>query len=88
MKQRASARAVQNDQPAFSEQDATLNGTRVLSEPVDRLGGLLDSPESSQTLPAGQGRLLLYDGLIISCNLEEQTGVETVYGITAAKEKS
>ena len=29
------------------------------------LGGLLDSPESSQTLPAGQGRLLLYDGLII-----------------------
>ena len=85
--QRASARAVQNDQPAFSEQDATLNGTRVLSEPVDRLGGLLDSPESSQTLPAGQGRLLLYDGLIISCNLEEQTGVETVYGVTAAKEK-
>ena len=85
--QRASARAERNDQPAFSEQDATLNGTRILAQPVDRLSGLQETPESTQTLPAGQGRLLLYDGLIVSCNLEEQTGVETVYGVTAVKEK-
>ena len=85
--QRASSRAVRNNQPAFSAKDTTLNGTLIIAKPVDHLAGLLESPESTQTLPAGQGRLLLYDGLIISCNLEEQTGVETVYGVTAVKEK-
>lgn len=84
--QRASARAEKNDLPALSLDDAVINGTALMRKSIDHLAQVIGDPDSSQNLPAGQGRLLLYDGLIAACNLEEQTGVETLRGFTVVSD--
>ena len=84
--QRASARAERNAMTAFEAGDALLNGTKVIYAASEQLARLLGDPVSSHNLPSGQGRLLMYDGLIAAVNLEEQTGVETIYGLTVVSD--
>ena len=43
----------------------------------------LGEPNEVQTLPAGGGRILLYDGAAVRLGLDEATGAEVVLGVTA-----
>ena len=43
----------------------------------------LGEPNEVQTLPAGGGRILLYDGAAVQLGLDEATGAEVVLGVTA-----
>ena len=57
-------------------------GVNALGMQVSELVSLLGEPVEVQTLPANQGRLLLYEGAAIELMLHEQTGAEIVCGVS------
>lgn len=67
----------------FGEEDLTVNGSRVLGAEAYALVQALGEPNEVQTLPAGGGRILLYDGAAVQLGLDEATGAEVVLGVTA-----
>ena len=67
----------------FGEEDLTVNGSRVLGAEAYALVQALGEPNEVQTLPAGGGRILLYDGAAVQLELNEATGAEVVRGVTA-----
>ena len=84
--QSSQAKVIKNQEAAFSGADALLNGESFLSVEVYRIIARLGEPESVQSLPGSQGRLLLYPGAVFSCNLEEMTGVERIDALTVASD--
>lgn len=67
----------------FGEADLTVNGSRVIGAEAYALVQALGEPNEVQTLPAGGGRILLYDGAAVQLGLDEATGAEVVLGVTA-----
>ena len=67
----------------FGEADLTVNGSRVIGAEAYALVQALGEPDEVQTLPAGGGRILLYDGAAVRLGLDEATGAEIVLGVTA-----
>ena len=76
--------AIANDAAMFSEQDLQIMDHQALGTPVYELVSLLGEPVEVQELPAGGGRILLYEGAAIQLGLDEQTGVEIVLGVTVS----
>ena len=61
-KQRSTAVLTASDAAMFGEEDLTVNESRVLGAEAYALVQALGEPNEVQTLPAGGGRILLYDG--------------------------
>ena len=59
-------------------------GHPALGTPVYELVSWLGEPVEVQTLPAGGGRILLYEGAVVQLGLEEQTGEEIVWGLSVS----
>ena len=74
-----------NSQTRFSSTDNILLGESVIGIPVYELVSFLGEPQEVQTLPGGNGRLLLYDGMIIGANMEIETGVENVVSLSVTE---
>ena len=72
----------QNDAAVFTEEDMTVMGTKALGVPVYEWIAAMGEPVEMQTLPAGGGRLLLYEGAAVTLGLDEATGVEVVQGVS------
>ena len=71
-----------NDAPVFMEEDMTVMGTKALGIPVYDWIMAMGEPVEVQTLPAGGGRILLYEGAAVTLGLDDATGVELVQGIS------
>lgn len=82
-RQQRVALAAKNAQAMFGESDLQVMAHRALGVPVYELVALLGEPVEVQTLPAGGGRILLYEGAAVQLGLDERTGEEIVLGITA-----
>ena len=67
----------------FGADDLTVNGRAVIGAEAYVLVQALGEPNEVQTLPAGGGRILLYDGAAVRLGLDEATGAEVVLGVTA-----
>ena len=68
----------------FGADDLTVNGRTVIGAEAYALVQALGEPNEVQTLPAGGGRILLYDGAAaVRLGLDEATGAEVVLGVTA-----
>ena len=67
----------------FGADDLTVNGRAVIGAEAYALVQALGEPNEVQTLPAGGGRILLYDGAAVRLGLDEATGAEVVLGVTA-----
>ena len=61
----------------FGADDLTVNGRAVIGAEAYVLVQALGEPNEVQTLPAGGGRILLYDGAAVRLGLDEATGAET-----------
>ena len=72
----------QNDAAVFMEEDMTVMGTKALGVPVYEWIAAMGEPVEMQTLPAGGGRLLMYEGAAVTLGLDEATGVEVVQGVS------
>ena len=72
----------QNDAAVFTEEDMSVMGTKALGVPVYEWIAAMGEPVEMQTLPAGGGRLLMYEGAAITLGLDEATGVEVVQGVS------
>ena len=72
------------DAAAFGEHDLTLMGVRVLGAQTAELIKALGEPAQIQTLPGAAGRMLVYDGAVVRLGLDENTGVETVRGLSVS----
>ena len=72
----------QNNAAVLTEDDLIVMGTKALGVPVYEWIAAMGEPVEMQTLPAGGGRLLLYEGAAVTLGLDEATGVEVVQGIS------
>lgn len=72
----------QNNAPVLTEDDLIVMGTKALGIPVYEWIAAMGEPVEMQTLPAGGGRLLLYEGAAVTLGLDEATGVEVVQGVS------
>lgn len=72
----------QNNAPVLTEDDLIVMGTKALGVPVYEWIAAMGEPVEMQTLPAGGGRLLLYEGAAVTLGLDEATGVEVVQGVS------
>ena len=83
-RQRGEVYAVQNSAEVLGAEDLQVMGVNVLGVQVAELVAMLGEPVEIQTLPANQGRLLLYEGAAVELMLNEQTGEEIVCGVSAS----
>lgn len=72
----------QNNAAVLTEDDLIVMGTKALGVPVYEWIAAMGEPVEMQTLPAGGGRLLLYEGAAVTLGLDEATGVEVVKGVS------
>ena len=72
----------QNNAAVLTEDDLNVMGTKALGVPVYEWIAAMGEPVEMQTLPAGGGRLLLYEGAAVTLGLDEATGVEVVQGVS------
>lgn len=82
-RQQRAAVLTASDAAMLGEDDLTVNGSRALGAEAYALVQALGEPNEVQTLPAGGGRILLYDGAAVQLGLNEATGEEVVLGVTA-----
>ena len=76
--------AAANQAAMLTSGDLQVNGVRALGADVASVASRLGQPAEIQTLPKGAGRILLYDGAVISLRLDEYTGVERVSGVSVS----
>ncbi len=73
---------LQNQAAVLTENNMTVMNTKALDIPVYEWIAAMGEPVEMQTLPAGGGRLLLYEGAAVTLGLDEATGVEVVQGVS------
>lgn len=71
-----------NDQPMLTEEQLLVMGGKALGVPVEKLIAWMGEPQSVQTLPQGTGRVLVYDGAVVTLGFHEATGEELVRGVS------
>lgn len=82
-RQRGEVLAPASDAEAFAEADMRIMGG-ALGMPVAGWVAQMGEPVEIQTLPAGGGRILLYEGAVVRLGLNEQTGEEVVLGVSVS----
>lgn len=81
-RQRGEVYAVKNGAQVLECASLQIMGVNALGLQVSDLVSRLGEPVEVQTLPANQGRLLLYEGAAVELALHEQTGEEIVVGVS------
>lgn len=75
-----------NEQPMITLDDLQVMGGKVLGEPVDQLIVRMGEPIDIQTLPQSAGRVLVYEGAVVTLGFNEQTGEELVRALSVCTE--
>lgn len=75
-----------NDRPLLTLNDLTVRGSRALGVPVAQLIAAMGEPADIQTLPQGSGRILLYDGAVVTLGFNEMTGEEIVRAVSVSSD--
>lgn len=75
-----------NDRPALKLDDLHVMGKRALGVPVAELVAAMGEPQNIQTLPDGAGRILIYDGAVVTLGFNEMTGEEIVRAVSVRSE--
>lgn len=75
-----------NDRPILGWDDMKVMGRRALGVPVDQLIAGMGEPADIQTLPQGAGRVLIYDGAVVTLGFNEMTGEEIVRAVSVSSE--
>lgn len=73
-----------NTHPLLTMEDLTVMGSRALGVAVDHLIAGMGEPDEIQTLPQGAGRLLIYDGAVVTLGFNEMTGEEIVRAVSVS----
>jgi len=75
-----------NTSPILTVEDLQVMGRRALGVPVAQLIAVMGEPTDVQTLPKGSGRVLIYDGAVVTLGFNEMTGEEIVRGVSVSSE--
>ena len=73
-----------NDRPMLASNDLQVMGRRVLGVPVSELIAAMGEPNEIQTLPQSVGRVLVYDGAVVTLGFNEMTGEEIVRAVSVS----
>jgi len=73
-----------NDRAALALEDLKVMGKAVLGVPVDQLIAVMGEPVEIQTLPQSAGRVLVYDGAVVTLGFNEATGEEIVRALSVS----
>lgn len=83
-RQNAEIMIAANDRLALDAQGLQVNGRKALGVPVAQLIAAMGEPRDIQTLPEGAGRILLYDGAVVSLGFNEMIGEEIVRAVSVS----
>ncbi len=83
-RQNAEIMIAANDRLALDAQGLQVNGRKALGVPVSQLIAAMGEPRDIQTLPEGAGRILLYDGAVVSLGFNEMIGEEIVRAVSVS----
>lgn len=75
-----------NDRPMLALEDLQIMGHRALGVPVEKLIAAMGEPADIQTLPESAGRVLIYDGAVVTLGFNEMTGEEIVRAISVSND--
>lgn len=75
-----------NTLPALTEDDLRIMGSRALGVPVEQLIAVMGEPQQIQTLPQGTGRVLIYNGAVVTLGFNEMTGEEIVRAVSVSSD--
>lgn len=73
-----------NNQMLLKMTDLTVMGSGALGVAVDHLIAGMGEPNDIQTLPQGAGRMLIYDGAVVTLGFNEMTGEEVVRAVSVS----
>lgn len=73
-----------NDRAAVALEDLKIMGKTALGVPVDQLIAAMGEPDQIQTLPQSAGRVLIYDGAVVTLGFNEATGEEIVRAVSVS----
>lgn len=85
-RQNAEMTIAANNRSALDAQSLQVNGTKALGVPVAQLVGAMGEPRDIQTLPEGAGRILLYDGAVVTLGFNEMIGEEIVRAVSVSSD--
>ena len=85
-RQEAGVAILANEQAALTFDDLKVNGRRAMGVPVDQLIYAMGEPADIQTLPEGAGRVLIYDGAVVTLGFNEMTGEEIVRAVSVSSD--
>ena len=81
-RQDADVMIARNERAALVLDDLTVMGAQVLGVPVSSLIARMGEPREIQSLPDVAGRVLVYDGAVVTLGFNELTGEEIVRAIS------
>lgn len=81
-RQMGEALAIKNEQEIMNEDDLSVMGFIKLNSPVADFVSVLGEPIEVQVLPGSSGRLLIYEGAVLTLGFDEYTGEELVTGVS------
>lgn len=76
-----------NTLDALSLEDFTVMGGQAIGVPVSALIACLGEPKEIQTLPEAAGRVLVYDGAVVTLGFNDATGEEIVRAVSVNSEE-
>lgn len=82
-RQMGEALAIANEERALEEGDLLVEGSARLGAPVANFVAVMGEPVEVQVLPGSNGRLLVYEGAVLTLRFDEYTGEELVTGVSA-----
>lgn len=71
-----------NSMPVLTADDLQVAGRKALGVPVAQLIAAMGEPQDIQTLPESTGRILIYDGAVVTLGFNEMTGEEIVRAVS------
>lgn len=83
-RQEADALIAANTNPMLKFENLNVMGIQALGVPVAQLVAGMGEPQDIQTLPQGTGRLLVYDGAVVTLGFNEMTGEEIVRAVSVS----
>ena len=83
-KQDAELMIAANSMPVLTLADMQVAGKRALGVPVAQLIAAMGEPQQIQTLPESAGRILIYDGAVVTLGFNEMTGEEIVRAVSVS----
>ena len=83
-RQEAELMIAANDRPVLTLEDLRVMGSRALGVPVAQMIAGMGEPQDIQMLPQGMGRVLVYDGAVVTLGFNEMTGEEIVRAVSVS----